>query len=149
MVVVPRVPGVGVGVVMHMVLMLVGMLMAVVPQLGLGQQEEEHHADQQRHEQILGAGLAVEGFGQQVHEGRGQQGPGGQAEQALLRAAAGALAETGLQKKVSHPDAADAGSQGGHDDGDQCHNNCFLSGRWPELLRIFAKDAAACCAAAR
>ena len=41
---------------------------SVVPELGLVQQEKEHQADQQRREQSLGAGLALERLGQQVHE---------------------------------------------------------------------------------
>lgn len=49
-------------VVMPMCLMAV--LMAVVPQLGLGQQKEKHDANQQRGEQMLGIGPAGKRLGQ-------------------------------------------------------------------------------------
>ena len=82
-------------------------LMSVLPQLGLVEQKEKNQPDQQSGKQVVGAGLAFEGFGQQVHEGGGQQRTGGQAEHALGVARQHAKAEQRRQ-----PHAAAASGQG-------------------------------------
>ena len=57
----------------------VTMFMTVVPQLGFIEQKKEHQTRQQRAKQHLGANLAFESLGQQVHEGGGKQCTSGQA----------------------------------------------------------------------
>ncbi len=104
--------GMCVRLIMVVVDMLMVVFMSVVPQLCLGQQEKEHHANQQRHEQIVRAGFAVEGLRQQVHERRGQQSAGSQTQQTLLRAVTLVFAKAHLQRQVSHPHASNPGSQG-------------------------------------
>ena len=81
------------------------MFMAVVPQLGLVEQEEKHQPAEQRGEQIIGAGLAFKRLGQQVHEGCGQQRASRQAQHVLGVACQHAKAE-----QRGQPDAADASS---------------------------------------
>jgi hypothetical protein len=49
------------------------MLVPVVPQLGFVEQKEKNQPNQQSHEQIVRTGLALKGFGQQMHKGCGQQ----------------------------------------------------------------------------
>ena len=70
-------------VVLIMRVVVVVVLMAVVPELRLVEQKKEHQTGQQRHEQVLRAGLALEGLWQQVHECGGQQRTGGQAQHML------------------------------------------------------------------
>ena len=62
-------------------------VVAVAVQLGLLQQEEEQQPAQQRGEQRLRAGLALEGLGQHVEQRGGQQHAGRQAHQVLHHAA--------------------------------------------------------------
>jgi hypothetical protein len=83
----------------------------VVPQLGLVQQEEEHQPHQQREEQVVGTGLALERLGQQVHEGGGQQGARGQAQHVL-----GVARQCAKTQGRGNPHAADAGGQGADPD---------------------------------
>jgi hypothetical protein len=97
-------------------------LVPVVPQLGLVQQEEEHQAHQQRGEQLMRPGLALERLGQQVHEGRGQQRTCGQAQQMARAHTVGPRAQPGAQKPGGKPHAADPGSQSGRDDCYQSHS---------------------------
>jgi hypothetical protein len=93
-----------------------GVLVPVVPELGLVEQEEEHHAQQECGEQCPRAGGALERFGQQMHEGRGQQGARRQAQEVLRPHAALLRApQAGAQQPVGHPHAADAGRQCGQD----------------------------------
>jgi flagellar biosynthesis/type III secretory pathway M-ring protein FliF/YscJ len=101
------------GVIVIVIVIMVVVLMPVVPQLGLVQQEEKHQADEQRHEQIFGPGLALKRFRQQVHEGRGQQSARRQAEHVLRVARQNAKTE-----RCRQPDAANAGGQGPND-------NCY------------------------
>ena len=54
--------------------------MTVVPQLGFIQKEKEDQARQQHEEKDMRIGTLLEGLRQQVHEGRGQQGAGSQAQ---------------------------------------------------------------------
>ena len=101
------------------------MLMPVVPQLCLVQQEEEDHAYQQCGKQFLGAGLALEGLGQQVHEGGGQQGARCKTEQ-VLRAHAPGTAVRSRKEAQAHqarrqPHAANARGQGRDQDCYQSH----------------------------
>jgi len=73
----------------HLMVMVVLMgrrvvvFMAVVPEFGLVEQEKEHQADQQRHEQAVRRNLALEGFGQQVQKGRAHQRARSQAQHVL------------------------------------------------------------------
>ena len=97
-------------------LMTVVVFMAVVPQLGLVHQEKKHQTTQQGHEQIGRPNLAFKGLRQQVHEGGGQQGPGGQAQHVLGVAGQGAKNQQSRQ-----PHAANAGNQGAGEDGDEQH----------------------------
>ena len=101
-------------------------LVAVVPQLGLVQQEEEHQPQQQHGEQVVGIGRPLEGLGQQVHEGRGQQRAGRQAQQ-MLRAHAPAPPQARAQQGRRDPHTADACGQGGQNDCYQCHSCLRLS----------------------
>ena len=94
----------------------------VVPQLGLVQQKEEHHPHQQGGEQVVRARLAFKRLGQQVHEGRGQQGPCGQAEQVLRAHAIVAPAQAQTHQQCCSPHAAYARSQRGDQDCYQCHS---------------------------
>ena len=90
--------GVILGVVMAMRMPVgVPMLMAVVPQFGLVEQKEKHQTHQQGDEQLVGRSPRLKGFGQQMHEGRGQQSASRQTEQML-----------GIRREQS------AGAQGGH-----------------------------------
>ncbi len=93
-------------VVRGVVVMVVVVLVPVVPQLGLVEKKEKHQPDQQRHEQILGPNLALEGFGQQVHEGGGQQCASGQAEHVP-----GGARQNAETQRRGQPHAADAGGQ--------------------------------------
>ena len=88
--------------------------MAVVPQLGLVQQKEKYQPHQQHQEQVPRTGLALKGLGQQVHEGRGHQGPGRQAQHVLGVAPQGAKTQGGGQ-----PHTSNAGRQGSHQDCNQ------------------------------
>ena len=81
-------------------------LMAVVPQLGLVEQEEKHQPDQQAGKQRLNTGLAFKSLGQQVHESRRQQSAGGQAEHVL-----GVTGQYAKAQKRCKPDATNAGDQ--------------------------------------
>ena len=94
----------------------VAVLMPVVPQLGLVQQEEKHHTHQQGGKQVVGARLALERLGQQMHEGRGQQGARRQAQQVLGAHAVGAPAQAQPHQQCGQPHAANARSQRGQDD---------------------------------
>lgn len=103
--------------------MAVVVLVPVVPEFGLVQQEEEHQADQQRAEQPLGVGAALQGFRQQVHEGGREQGARGEAQEVLPGRPAVGGAGGGHQGAHAHqgggePDAADAGSQCREEDGE-------------------------------
>ena len=99
-------------------------LVAVVPQLGLVQQEEEHQACQQHREQQVRVATVLEGLGQQVHEGGGQQGAGRQAQEVLGVEPGGAAtfaADAQADQEGGHPDTADAGAEGGEEGGEQGH----------------------------
>ena len=89
-----------------MAVLVVMVFVPVVPQLGFVQQEKEHQANQQRHEQIFGSRLAFKSFGQQVHERRGHQRTGSQAEHVLRIARQNAEAQQCCQ-----PHAANACDQ--------------------------------------
>src|SRR5687767_1992382 len=78
------------------------MLMAVVPQLGFVQQKEEHDANQQGREQLLGARLALEGLGKQMHEGSGQKRTGCEAQQVLRADAAWPIITGAAEKAEPH-----------------------------------------------
>ena len=93
------------------------MLVAVVPEFGLVQQEEEDQPEQQHTEQHAGLDPAFEGLRQQVHEGGGQQRARRQAQQVLRIHAALAVSHTHAQQQGSNPDTSDAGDQGRGDDG--------------------------------
>ena len=82
-------------------------LMAVVPQLGLVQQEKEHQPHQQREKQVVRTRLTFKGLGQQVHEGRGHQRTCSQAQHVLGVARQNAKAQCRGQ-----PHTADTGDQG-------------------------------------
>ena len=97
-------------------------LMPVVPQLGLVQQKEKHHAHQQGGEQVVRARLALKRLGQQVHEGCGQQGPCRQAEQMLRAHAIVAPTQAHTHQQCCSPHAAYARSQRGDQDCYQCHS---------------------------
>ena len=97
-------------------------LVPVVPQLGLVQQKEKHHPHQQGGEQVVRARLALKRLGQQVHEGRGQQGPCGQAEQVLRAHAIVAPTQAHTHQQCRSPHAANARSQRGDQDCYQCHS---------------------------
>ena len=92
--------------VVMVMMMLMMMFVPVMPQLGLVQQEEEHQADQQRHEEAFGTRLALKRFGQQVHKSRGQQGPRSQAEHVL-----GVARQHAKTQQGSQPHAANASDQ--------------------------------------
>ena len=102
------------------------MLMAMVPELGLGQQKEKHQPDQQHHEQIMGTAVALERFGQQMHEGRGEQGSRSQAQQTLGHQPWRAPPSQTHQQR-GHPDTADTSSQGGQNNCYQCHSFIWLN----------------------
>ena len=91
--------------------------MPVVPQLGFVQQEEEHQANEQRHEQVLRAGLRLKRFRQKMHEGGGQQCAGRQAEHVL-----GGTCQHAEAQKRGQPHAADAGGQGSQKNRYQYHS---------------------------
>ena len=100
------------GVVMVMALrvpMAVGvpMLMAVVPQFGLVEQKEKHQTHQQGDEQLVGRSPRFKGFGQQMHEGRGQQSACRQTEQML-----GIGRQQGTGAQSGHQHTAHACGQG-------------------------------------
>ena len=120
-------------------------LVPVVPQLGLVEQEEEHHAEQQHREQQRGLDAAFEGLGQQVHEGGGEQRARRQAQQVLRIHAARAAAHAHAQQQRREPHAADAGDQGRQDDHYQVHS-CLRnkSARWHPVPFIKSKKAAPC-----
>ena len=100
-------------------------LMPVVPQLRFIQQKEEHQAHQQGCKQAIGTRLAFESLGQEVHEGGGQKCSGSQAQEVLCpdRGAIAAGAHTQAHQERSEPDAADAGAEGGDNNGDQGHSS--------------------------
>ena len=100
----------------------VAVLMPVVPQLGLVEQEEEHHAHEQRGEEVVRVGRALEGLGQQVHEGGGQQRARRQAQQVLRPHAVRGAAQARAHQQGGHPHAADARGQGGQKNCYQCHS---------------------------
>lgn len=130
--VVVRVVVAGVGVVV--------VLMPVVPELGLVEEEEKHHAHQQGGKQLLGPGLRLEGLWQQVHEGGGQQRAGRQAQQ-MLRTDAGAgrvvPGHGAAQKAGRQPDAANAGGQGGDHNCYQIHSGLRKPGAgWRHIFLI-------------
>jgi hypothetical protein len=81
-------------------------LMAVVPQLRFVEQKEKHQPNQQRQKKVFGCSLALKGFWQQVHEGRGQQGTCGQAQHVL-----GVTRQRAKTQSGSKPNTADSGSQ--------------------------------------
>ena len=87
--------------------------MPVVPQLGFVEQKEKDQPHQQRHEQIMRTGLALECLRQQVHEGGGQQGPRRQAEHVL-----GVARQHAKAQQRRQPHAANTGGQGSH-------QNCY------------------------
>ena len=88
-------------------------LMPVVPQLGFVEQKKENQPDQQGHEQLMRPDLAFKRFGQQMHEGRGQQGTGRQTEHVLRVTRQHTKAQRRRQ-----PDAANASKQGSQ-------HNCY------------------------
>ena len=94
----------------------IAMLVAVVPQLGLFQNEEKHHAHQQGGKQVLRAGLAFKRLGQQVHKGRRQQGARRQAQKMLWPDAARPAPQAAAQQPRRQPHTADAGRQSGQND---------------------------------
>ena len=63
-------------------------------------------------------GLALKRLGKQVHESRGQQGAGRQAQQVLLPHATFAGTQARPHQQGSHPYTANARRQGGQ-------NNCY------------------------
>ena len=74
----------------------------------------------------------LEGLGQQVHEGGGQQRAGSQAQEVLgVEGASGVTLATHTQadQEGGHPDAADAGAEGGDKSGDQGHAGWDLNNR--------------------
>jgi hypothetical protein len=91
--------------------------MAVVPQLGLVEQEEEDQPEQQHAEQQAGLDPALEGLRQQMHESGGQQRAGGEAQQMLRIHAAASALHTHAQQERGDPDTSDAGDQRRGDDG--------------------------------
>jgi hypothetical protein len=90
------------------------MLVPVVPQLGFVEQKEKQQSPQQTRKQNARRGARFKGFGQQVHEGRGQQGTGRQAQQTL---ASGVTLIGGLlgppHQDRGQPNAAHPGGQSG------------------------------------
>ena len=87
--------------------------MAVMPQLRLVEQKEEHQPHQQNREQLVRVGMAfLERFGQQVHEGRGEQGPCRQTQQ-MLRPHAISIAQTKAHQQCGDPDTPNASGQCG------------------------------------
>ena len=91
-------------------------LMAVVPQLGFVEQKEKHQPAQQHGKEVVGTGLALEGFGQQMQKSRGHEGACGQAQHVL-----GKPGQHGKAQGGSKPDAAYAGGDGSHQNRDQSH----------------------------
>ena len=88
-------------------------LMPVMPQFRLVEQKEEHQPDQQNREQLVRVGMAfLEGLGQQMHEGRGEQGARCQAQQ-MLRSHAISIAQTKAHQQCGDPDTPNASSQCG------------------------------------
>ena len=90
-----RVLGMGIGLVVFV---------AVVPQLGLVEQEKKHQTGQQQCKQLLRAGLALERLGQQVHERGGQQGARRQTQHVL-----GVTGEHCKTQQSGQPDTAHTG----------------------------------------
>ena len=86
--------------------MSAAMLVAVVPQLGLVEQKEEHQPHQQGGKQLARTGLALKGLGQQVHKGGCQQSTGSQAEHVL-----GVAGQHPKAQKSGQPDTADTSGQ--------------------------------------
>ena len=93
-------------------------LVPVVPEFGLVQQEKEDQASQQQGKQFVRARSALKGFGQQVHEGRGHQGTGRQAEHVL-----GEPRQHGKAQESGQPDAAHARGHGSDQYRNQGHVN--------------------------
>ena len=106
----------GMIVVMVMVVRAVVMLMPVVPQLGLVEQEKEHHPHQQGHEQAVRADVGLKRLRQQVHEGRGQQSTGGQTQQML-----GVARQQGIGQHGRQQHTAQARCQRAHPNRNQGH----------------------------
>ena len=100
----------------------------VMPQFRLVEQEEEHHAEEQRGEQAGRLDPALEGFGQEVHERGGEQRAGGQAQEVLGIEPAPAVAHAHAHEQRGDPHAADAGDERGGEDEEQIHGD-GLSGR--------------------
>ena len=91
-------------------LVMLVMLVPVVPQLRLVEQEKEHQPEQQHSEQYRRLDAALEGLGQQVHEGGCQQRASGQTQQMLWIQAASVTPHTDAHQQGRKPDAADAGN---------------------------------------
>ena len=114
--------GVILGVVMAMRMPVgVPMLMAVVPQFGLVEQKEKHQTHQQGNKQLVGRCPRLKGFGQQVHEGRGQQCAGRQTEQML-----GIRREQSASAQGGHQHTAHACGQGAQHDIYEVHHRALL-----------------------
>lgn len=91
------------------------MLVPVMPEFGLVEQKEKYQPHQQHGEQIMRLHLALERFGQQVHEGGRQQRSRRQAQQ-MLRADAVAVAQPQAHQQCRNPYASDASRQRGSND---------------------------------
>ena len=96
-------------------------LVAVVPKLGLVEQEEKHQAQQQGQKQGLGVDATLKSLGQQVDKSGGEQGTCRQAEQMLRAKAAAFAANAAAHQGGSNPHAAQTGCQSGQHDCDQSH----------------------------
>ena len=106
--------------------MRISVLMPVVPQLSLVEHEKEHQPHQQDRKQIVRVLDVLERFGQQMHEGRGQQRARRQTQQ-MLRPDAISIAQAKPHQQGGDPDTPNASSQGGGDDCYQYHCNlCWL-----------------------
>jgi flagellar basal body-associated protein FliL len=92
---------------MAMVSIAMMVFMTVMPQLGFVEQEEKEQTKQQRDKQVVGFNASLEGFGQQVQKGCGEQSACSQTEHVLRVAAHNAKAEP--RRK---PHTANASGQG-------------------------------------
>jgi len=117
------------------------MLVAVVPEFGLVEQEEDHQAAQQYAEQQARLDAALEGLGQQVHEGGRQQSAGREAQQ-VLRIDAAAAAHAHAQQQCGDPDTSDAGDQGRGKDDEQVHDGFSKENKKPPSGRLSAESGA-------
>ena len=97
------------------------MLVSMVPEFSFVQQKEEHQANEQRHEQLVCTDFTLKGLRQQVHESRGQQSAGRQAQH-VLRIARQHPKTQGSGK----PDAAHARKQGADKNSKQNHQKPLL-----------------------